>query len=62
MAKKKDKSDEKTNTSLRLNKKMLKALKIMAIQNETSVQKILEELIAKYLEEHGAHDSSDPKA
>jgi len=41
----------KKNTSLRLDNKTLKALKIIAIENDTSVQKIIEELIRKYLNE-----------
>jgi hypothetical protein len=41
---------EKKNTSLRLSGKMLKALKIRAIQEETSVQKIIETLIGDYLD------------
>ncbi len=40
----------KKNTSLRLENKTLKALKIIAIENDSSVQKIIEELIQKYLE------------
>lgn len=41
----------KKNTSLRLDNKTLKALKIIAIENDSSVQKIIEELIQKYLNE-----------
>ncbi|MBT3203948.1 MAG: ribbon-helix-helix protein, CopG family [Gammaproteobacteria bacterium] len=41
----------KKNTSLRLDNKTLKALKIIAIENDTSVQKIIEELVKKYLNE-----------
>ena len=41
--------DDKKNTSLRLSKKTLKALKIRAIEEDTSVQKIVEELIEAYL-------------
>ena len=39
------KKDSKRNTSLRLDSKTLKALKIRAIENETSVQAIVEQLI-----------------
>ena len=46
---KKDKSDSKRNTSLRLEKKTLKALKLRAIEEDTSVQAILEGLIEDYL-------------
>lgn len=42
-------ADEKKNTSLRLEKKVLKQLKIAAIQNDTSVQSILETLVDEYL-------------
>jgi hypothetical protein len=41
--------DGKKNTSLRLDKKTLKALKIRAIEEDTSVQKIIEQLIEAYL-------------
>ena len=45
----KDEGDKK-NTSLRLSGKMLKALKIRAIEEDTSVQKIIERLIEQYLD------------
>ena len=41
----------KKNTSLRLDNKTLKAMKIIAIENDTSVQRIIEELVQKYLAE-----------
>lgn len=45
-----DKNDEgKKNTSLRLGTKTLKSLKIKAIEEDTSVQKILEQLVDGYL-------------
>ena len=44
----KDKADKK-NTSLRLEGKTLKALKIRAIEEDTSVQAILEQLVEGYL-------------
>lgn len=43
------KKDSKRNTSLRLDSKTLKALKIRAIENESSVQAIVEQLITDYL-------------
>ena len=50
VGKKKDKKGEgKKNTSLRLDEKTLKALKIHAIEHNTSVQKIVEKLIKEYL-------------
>lgn len=39
----------KKNTSLRLESRVLKALKIKALEEETSIQKILERLIKDYL-------------
>lgn len=48
------KKSEKKNTSLRLDKKTLKALKIRAIEEDISVQKLIERLIMDYLEiKHG---------
>ncbi|ASJ76358.1 hypothetical protein [Granulosicoccus antarcticus] len=44
----KEQSDKK-NTSLRLESSMLKALKIRAIEEDTSVQVILEHLVEEYL-------------
>jgi len=40
---------DKKNTSLRLDSKTLKALKIQAIEEDSSVQAILELLIVEYL-------------
>lgn len=42
-------ADDKKNTSLRLDRKTLKALKIRAIEEDTSVQKIIETLIQAYM-------------
>jgi hypothetical protein len=47
------KGDKKKNTSLRLNSKTLKALKLRAIEDETSVQKIIETLVEDYLNHPG---------
>jgi len=47
----KEKADDRKNTSLRLNKKTLKALKLRAIEQDTSVQNIIETLIETYLQE-----------
>lgn len=44
----KDESDKK-NTSLRLGTRTLKALKVRAIEEDTSVQKIIEGLVEDYL-------------
>tara|TARA_B100000614_G_C14283485_1_gene384609 strand:- start:222 stop:386 length:165 start_codon:yes stop_codon:yes gene_type:complete len=43
------KEKKKVNTSLRLEKKTLKALKLIAVEKETSVQAIIEKLILEYL-------------
>jgi len=45
----KDKADKK-NTSLRLDSKTLKALKVRAIEDDMSVQSVLEYLIGEYLD------------
>lgn len=51
----KDKSDDKPekssrkNTSLRLDNKTLKALKLRAIEEDTSIQRLIERLIEDYL-------------
>lgn len=53
------KSDDtkKVNTSLRLERGTLKALKTLAIAEETSVQKIIEKLVDTYLKKAGARKS-----
>lgn len=43
------KKDSKKNTSLRLSEKTLKRLKIKAIKEDSSIQKIVEQLIEDYL-------------
>ena len=43
---------KKVNTSLRLEKKVLKQLKILAIEKETSVQGIIERLIHEYIKKN----------
>ncbi len=50
MAKSKTKSP-RINTSLRLPKKTLKRLKIRAIEEDTSLQCLVERLINQYLED-----------
>ncbi len=40
---------QKKNTSLRLESKKLKALKLRAVEEDTSIQAILEQLIDDYL-------------
>ena len=49
MASKAEKKSNRKNTSLRLDESMLKALKIRAIKQDTSVQKIVEKLVRDYL-------------
>jgi hypothetical protein len=41
--------NDKKNTSLRLDAKTLKALKIIAVENDLSIQKIIEELVQNYI-------------
>lgn len=48
---------KKVNTSLRLHRKTLKALKTRAIEDDTSVQKILEELVDSYLKKAASKKS-----
>ncbi|MBK1877341.1 ribbon-helix-helix protein, CopG family [Pelagicoccus mobilis] len=43
------KKDKKKNTSLRLEPETLKELKIRAIKEDSSVQKIIEKLVQNYL-------------
>ncbi len=45
----KDKSKKK-NTSLRLDDKTLKRLKMLAVEEDSSVQRIVEKLVHEYLE------------
>lgn len=45
----KNEGSKKVNTSLRLEQKTLKALKAHAVENDTSVQKIVEKLVDGYL-------------
>lgn len=45
-----DKKKKKKNTSLRLERDMLKQLKKIAIDEDTSIQEIIERLIREYLE------------
>lgn len=52
-----DDKEGKTNTSLRLDRKTLKALKVRAIENDTSVQKIIEKLITTYLKKTAERES-----
>jgi hypothetical protein len=61
---KKDSGEKKTdkkkkNTSLRLEKEMLKRLKHAALEEDTSIQDIIERLIREYLDRISAkHDRS----
>ncbi|OJH43049.1 ribbon-helix-helix protein, CopG family [Paracoccus sp. SM22M-07] len=48
---------KKANTSLRLHRKTLKALKTRAIEEDTSVQKIIEDLVNRYLKKTGSKES-----
>jgi hypothetical protein len=44
-------SKARKNTSLRLRRKTLKALRIRAIEEDTSIQKLIERLIENYFDE-----------
>lgn len=50
-AKKAKNEGDKKNTSLRLSARTLKALKIRAIEDDTSVQKIIEKLVQQYVDQ-----------
>ncbi|MDS9469200.1 ribbon-helix-helix protein, CopG family [Paracoccus sp. MBLB3053] len=52
-----DSKEGKANTSLRLDRKTLKALKLRAIEEDTSVQKIIEKLIEGYLKKPAKRES-----
>ncbi len=52
--KSKQPKDDRKSFPLRLPKATLKALKLKALEGDTSVQKILETLIEAYLAEGGA--------
>ncbi|MCH6255020.1 ribbon-helix-helix protein, CopG family [Puniceicoccaceae bacterium K14] len=55
MSKKVDKNkkgDKRKNTSLRLDDVTLKKLKIHAIKEDTSIQKIIEKLIQEYVKKN----------
>jgi len=47
-----DSKKKKKNTSLRLERDMLKRLKRTALEQDTSIQEIIESLIRDYLEGH----------
>ena len=51
---KQDEEGKKKNTSLRLDKKTLKALKLKALEEDTSVQALIEKLIKEYLEKENS--------
>ena len=53
----KSEDTKRVNTSLRLQRKTLKALKIRAIEGDTSIQKIIEELLDGYLKKTGSKKS-----
>ena len=53
MPKSRKAEDDRRNTSLRLSARKLKALKVRAVEEDTSVQKIIEALIDDYLGKAG---------
>lgn len=44
--------DKKMSTSLRLDAKVLKELKLLAVEQETSIQAIVENLVKNYIEKN----------
>jgi hypothetical protein len=44
--------DRKKSTSLRLDPKVLKELKLLAAEQETSIQAIVESLVTEYIDRH----------
>ena len=42
----------KKSTSLRLDPKVLKELKLLAIEQDTSIQAIVESLVTEYIKKH----------
>jgi hypothetical protein len=44
--------EKKKSTSLRLDAKVLKELKLLAVEQETSIQAIVETLVKKYIEKN----------
>lgn len=44
--------EKKKSTSLRLDAKVLKELKLLAVEQETSIQAIVEKLIKEYIEKN----------
>jgi hypothetical protein len=55
------KKNSKKNTSLRLDREMLKALKRHALERETSVQQMIEMLIRRYLKSVARKEESKPE-
>ena len=44
--------EKKKSTSLRLDPQVLKELKLLAIEQETSIQAIVESLVTNYIKRH----------
>ncbi len=44
--------EKKKSTSLRLHPEVLKKLKLLAVEQDTSIQAIVEKLVKKYIEKH----------
>lgn len=44
--------EKKKSTSLRLDPKLLKELKLLAVEQDSSIQSIVETLIKEYVERH----------
>lgn len=50
--------DKKKNTSLRLDAKTLKALKLAAVEEDSSIQQLIERLIRDYLKQREGKQKS----
>lgn len=46
--------EKKKSTSLRLDPQVLKELKLLAIEQESSIQAIVESLVTEYIKKHQA--------
>lgn len=48
--------EKKKSTSLRLDPKVLKELKLLAVEQDTSIQAIIENLVKDYIKRHNTGD------
>jgi hypothetical protein len=45
-------NEKKKSTSLRLSPEVLKELKLLAVEQDTSIQAIIEDLVKKFIQKH----------